>query len=367
MPKLRVGIICGGRSLEHEVSLRSAIYIAQCIDKRRFDAVIIWIDYTGCWHIKDLNSNCFSYYINNEYISIFLKKCPQQFFVCSKNTNISLKFDVIFPVVHGTIGEDGSLQGLLRIIDIPFVGSDVSGSAIGMDKDISKRLLRDAGLSVVPFKTFLFYEKCCIDFENLVFTFGLPFFIKPANQGSSIGVSKITNYKNFIEALNVAFSCSDKILIEPIVLGREIECAVLGNDNPEVSVCGEIIVKDDNFYTYYDKYINPENAQSIIPAEISSVISDKIRYVAFRAFQVLNCSGMARVDVFLNASGDQIFVNEINTLPGFTDTSMYIKLWEATGLNIQTLITRLIDLAVDMYDKRNRVACINKIRRFHSC
>lgn len=362
MPKLCVGIVCGGRSLEHEISLSSAIRIARFIDKRRFDVIIIWIDQkTGCWCMKDITVDNFSYYTNSEYISILLKKCPHQFYFSFENINTYLKLDVIFPIIHGTLGEDGALQGLLRVMDVPFIGSDVLGSSISMNKDISKCLLRDAGLSVAPFKTFLFRDRYDIDFESLVSFFGLPFFVKPVDQGSSIGISKIVNYKNFVTALNIAFSFSNKILVESAIIGREIECAVLGNDNPEISVCGEIIMRDNNFYTYHDKYVESQNVQNIVPAIISDVISDKIRYIACRAFQILSCSGMARVDFFINSSNNKIFVNEVNTLPGFTDTSMYVKLWEATGLNLQTLITRLIELALDAYNKRNRINYTNNI------
>lgn len=357
MSKLCVAIICGGCSSEHEVSINSAIRIAKCIDTCKFDVVIIWIDKSGRWYIKDMHSDSFSYFTNNEHIFILLKKWPQQFFLSSGNINTVLNFDVVFPIAHGSLGENGSLQGLLRMMDVPFVGSDVLGSSISMNKDIAKCLLRDAGLLVTPFKTFSFFERYNIDFESIVSTLGLPFFIKPVNQGSSIGVSKVVNYKSFFKALKIAFSFSHKILIESAIIGREIECAVLGNnDNPEISVCGEIILKDNNFYTYCDKYVESKNVCNIIPAVIDNMVSEKIRYIAFRAFQILNCSGMARVDFFINSSNNRIIINEVNTLPGFTDTSMYVKLWEATGLSVKSLITKLIELALDAHNKRH---CIN--------
>lgn len=355
MSKLCVGIICGGRSVEHDISLRSAIRIAQFIDKNKFDIVIIWIDRRGCWYIKDINVDNFFYCTNSEQIYLLLKQCPQKFVFRSANIDTVLKFDVVFPIVHGTLGEDGGLQGLLRIMNVPFVGSDVLSSSISMNKDISRCLLREAGLLVVPFKTFLFCDRARIDFDSLVSTFGTPFFIKPVDQGSSVGVSKIVDYKNFVTALNTAFSYSHKILIEPAIVGKEIECAVLGNDNPEISVCGEIVMKNNNFYTYYDKYVAVNNVKNTIPAAIDSIMSDKIRYIAFRVFQLLNCSGMARIDFFVSAYDEKIFINEVNTLPGFTDTSMYVKLWEETGLDLRTLITKLIELALDAYEKRNRI------------
>lgn len=365
MSKLCVGIICGGRSLEHEISLRSAVRIVQYIDRRRFDVSIIWINRQGCWYMQDIKSDHFLSYFRDQCISVVLKECPQSFFYCDKNMrNVQLKCDVIFPIIHGTSGEDGTLQGFLRVMDIPFVGSDVLGSSISMNKDVSKCLLRDAGILVVPSKTFFLYDRHHINFDSLVSMFGLPFFLKPVNQGSSIGVSKITNYENFLSAIDVAFSVSHKILVERMIVGKEIECAVLGNDNPEVSVCGEIVLKGENFYAYYDKYIDSENIEMTVPANISNVMSEKIRYIAYRAFQVLHCVGMARVDFFWNVFDDNIFLNEVNTLPGFTDTSMYVRLWEATGLNLQKLITRLIELALDMYDKRNIINNKNYIQRY---
>lgn len=365
MSKLCVGIICGGRSLEYEISLRSAICIAKYIDKSRFNVAIIWIDQQGCWYMRDIESNELFSRLQDDCIAVLLKKCPQRFFYYYKNINTVLKFDVFFPIIHGTMGEDGVLQGFLRVMDVPFVGSDVLGSSISMNKDISKCLLRDAGILVVPSKIYFFYDRHNIDFHNLVSVFGLPFFVKPVNQGSSIGVSKIFDYKNFVHAIDIAFSLSHKILIEPAIIGKEIECAVLGNENPEISVCGEIVVKNNNFYAYYDKYINFENIEIIIPAKINNLISEKIRYISYRVFQILHCSGLARVDFFLNVSdNNKIFVNEVNTVPGFTDTSMYVKLWEATGLNLTMLITRLIELALDMYHKKNLMHCVNYVKKY---
>ncbi|URJ23356.1 D-alanine--D-alanine ligase [Blochmannia endosymbiont of Camponotus sp. C-003] len=350
MSKLCIGIICGGCSLEHDISLKSAMCIAQFIDKFRFEVMILWIDKKGYWHLKDVNFNNLSYH-KNDRISILLQNCPHQFELRTKNINFLLKFDVIFPVIHGSLGEDGALQGLLCMMNLPFVGSNVLSSSIGMDKEVSKCLLRDAGLSVVPFKTVLDQDQHNIDFDDLVSIFGLPLFVKPSNQGSSIGVSKVTQRKDFNLALMKAFSFSSKILIEPAIIGRELECAVLGNENPEISVCGEVILSGDDFYTYDNKYMK-HTVQTMIPALIKDTISDDIRHVALRAFQVLNCSGMARVDVFLNLN-NKVFINEVNTLPGFTCDSMYPKLWEASGLNFQALITKLLELALDLHDKNH--------------
>lgn len=348
--KLNIGIVCGGCSKEHEISLRSATYIAQFIDKNRFKVKVLWINKTGNWFfVKSRNINFFSFYHKNEYVPISLHQNSNQFhFYFSNQNNNLLKIDVMFPIIHGSFGEDGAIQGFLRIINLPYVGSDILGSAICMNKNITKRLLRDAKLPVVKFKTILINERYNINFFDLVKNFGLPLFIKPIDQGSSIGASKVNSYFNFNEALDIAFSYSNEIIIEPFIVGRELECALLGNNNPMASVCGEVILKNNNFYTYYDKYVD-HNSHIIIPAKIDQLINNKIRRIAIQAFQTLHCFGMARVDLFLTPD-NQIFINEVNTIPGFTENSMYPKLWESTGLKLQLLLTKLIELALD----RNR-------------
>lgn len=351
LSKLRVGIICGGCSLEHEISLRSAFSIEKFIDKNLFDTLILWIDKNGNWCIIE-NKDFHSFYFNKrDNISSFFKK--KVFQNLNFNFKNLLKLDVVFPIIHGSCGEDGSIQGFFRIIKIPYVGSDVLGSAICINKSVTKCLLSYAGLPVIPHKVFIFEEKSKIDFYNLVDIFGLPLFVKPISQGSSIGGSKVKNLKDFYKALDIAFSYDAKIMIEPFISGRELECAILGNHNPTASVCGEIILKDNDFYTYQDKYVK-HNSKIVIPAIIDTNSSEKIRYFAIQAFQVLNCFGMARIDFFLTEN-NQIFINEVNTLPGFTSVSMYPKLWEVSGLTITELITKLIELALDRYYKENRI------------
>ncbi|CAD83163.1 D-alanine:D-alanine ligase A [Candidatus Blochmanniella floridana] len=351
--KLRVGLVCGGCSLEHEVSLKSAIYIMKYINKRFFEVVVLWISKQGDWYIVENDDMHIDFFVNKEN----LHKCmPILMFSsgnrCFEYINNILSLDVIFPIIHGALGEDGSLQGLLRLMNLPYVGSDVLGSAICMDKDITKRLLRDSGLSITPFRTFLAHEKKKLKFLNFADMFGLPFFVKPVNQGSSIGVAKVNDDYSFHSALDIAFFYSHKIIIESCIAGRELECAVLGNnENPITSVCGEIIKKNDDFYTYCDKYVD-HNSEIVIPAVLEKSVSSKIRSIAIRVFQILNCFGMARVDIFLFGK-DRIIINEVNTLPGFTSDSMYLKLWQATGINISTLLTRLIMLALDRYYKYN--------------
>ncbi|ADV33861.1 D-alanine--D-alanine ligase family protein [Candidatus Blochmanniella vafra str. BVAF] len=353
---LRVGLICGGCSTEHEVSLQSAAYIMQHIDKNLFEIVVFWISKHGGWYIiyNDVSRNIFSdsREQKNKYIPVMIKQFSGRFvFFTDDITSALLKIDVIFPIIHGSFGEDGSLQGLIRIMNLPYVGSSILGSSICMDKTITKRLLRDSGLPVASFKTFSHYERSNITFVSFYNMFGLPFFIKPVNQGSSIGVSKVTNQNVFNKALDVAFAYGDKIMVEPCIVGRELECAVLGNDDPISSVCGEIVINSNNdngFYTYYKKYIS-STTEVIIPALITNIISDKVRHYSICAFQTLSCSGMARIDMFLTLN-NQIIINEVNTLPGFTSHSMYPKLWEATGISPTLLLTKLITLSLERYE-----------------
>jgi len=260
--------------------------------------------------------------------------------------------------VHGPLGEDGALQGLLRMANLPFVGSGVLGSAVAMDKDVAKRLLRDAGLAVAPFACFNRVTAARADYAALVAALGTPLFVKPANQGSSVGVSKVRNEADFHIALALALSFDHKALVEAAIDGREIECAVLGNEHPEASVCGEVVVHDD-FYSYDTKYISESGADIVVPAAITDAEQSRIREIAVQAYQALDCAGLARVDVFLTPAGE-VVINEINTLPGFTRISMYPKLWAASGLDYTALITRLLELAMDRHaherDLRSSIA-----------
>ena len=360
MTKLRVGIVFGGKSAEHEVSLQSAKNILDAIDKTRFDVVMLGIDKQGRWHLNDASN----FLLNAEDpASIALNRSTdnvalipgqtQQQLIISHNSHPLSQVDVIFPIVHGTLGEDGSLQGLLRMASLPFVGSDVLGSAVSMDKDFTKRLLRDAGLQVAPWISVTQAQRAQLDVKAVIAKLGLPLFIKPANQGSSVGVSKVNSVGEFDAALELAFSFDRKVLIEQGIKGREIECAVLGNDHPQASPCGEVVVHDA-FYSYDTKYISESGAQTVVPAEISPEISDAIRGVAISAFSALECCGMARVDVFLTENSE-IIVNEVNTLPGFTNISMYPKLWQAAGVSYQDLITRLIELALERHQQASQL------------
>ncbi|MGX8941400.1 D-alanine--D-alanine ligase [Symbiopectobacterium sp. Eva_TO] len=334
MKKLSVGIIFGGKSAEHEVSLQSAKNIIDAIDKTKFDVTLLGIDKQGAWHINDASN----YLLNAENPALIalnrsnksVALIPGQV-IESQSAHALTQLDVIFPIVHGKLGEDGSLQGLLRMANIPFVGSSVLGSAVSMDKDVTKRLLRDAGLLVAPFVTLNRANRQHHSFSSVSNALGLPLFIKPANQGSSVGVSKVRNEAEFQQAVELAFQFDHKVLVEAAIVGREIECAVLGNDHPKASVCGEIVLSDE-FYSYDTKYINEQGALMRAPADLTPEINEKIQHIALRAFQALECQGMARVDVFLTPD-DEVIINEVNTLPGFTNISMYPKLWQASGLS----------------------------------
>lgn len=355
MSKIRVGVICGGKSAEHEVSLQSAKNIVDALDRDRFEVTVIGIDKQGQWHINDADNFLLNaddprhIALNPSAGDLALVPGRQQSQLIDAEADRSAlgQLDVVFPIVHGTLGEDGSLQGLLRMANLPFVGSGVLGSAAGMDKDVAKRLLRDAGIPVAPFVTLTRRSAKEVDFETLSAQLGTPLFVKPANQGSSVGVSRVENAAEFETALALALDFDHKVLIESAVVGREIECAVLGNDMPEASVCGEIVI-DQGFYSYDTKYIDEDGATIAVPADIDAAASEKIRRLAVRAFQVLECAGLARVDVFLTSNGE-VIINEINTLPGFTRISMYPKLWQANGLSYPALVTRLIELALERH------------------
>ncbi|CBG87204.1 D-alanine--D-alanine ligase [Citrobacter rodentium] len=358
MAKLRVGIVFGGKSAEHEVSLQSAKNIVDAIDKTRFEVVLLGIDKQGQWHVSDAAN----YLLNADdpaHIALRpsatrLAQVPGQHehqLIDARTATPLPTVDVIFPIVHGTLGEDGSLQGMLRVANLPFVGSDVLGSAACMDKDVTKRLLRDTGLNIAPFVTLSRANRHTFSFADIKARLGLPLFVKPANQGSSVGVSKVTNEAQYAQAVALAFEFDHKVVVEQGIVGREIECAVLGNDRPQASTCGEIVLNSD-FYAYDTKYIDDNGAKVVVPATIDPQINDKIRDIAIQAYQTLGCAGMARVDVFLTAE-NEVVINEINTLPGFTNISMYPKLWQASGLSYTDLISRLIELALERHAADN--------------
>lgn len=357
MKKIKVAVLFGGKSAEHEVSLQSARNVIDALDKDKYEVIPIGIDKNGKWQLNTtanylLNTNnpkLIKLNKSNKEVALYAQG---QGALTSINNNSEMKgkIDVIFPVMHGPFGEDGSMQGLLKLAGVPFVGPSVLGSAVGMDKDVMKRLLRDAGIPIGKFVAVRENDK--IDFNKIKKILGLPMFIKPANMGSSVGISKVRNEKEFKKGIVDAFKFDRKILIEEFIEGREIECALLGNDMPMASVPGEIVANQD-FYSYDAKYIDT-GSQSIIPAPIDKKTTKKIQELAIKTFQALNCEGMSRVDFFLKKNGT-VLVNEINTIPGFTDISMYPKLWEASGISVSKLLDRLIELSIERFEKEKKL------------
>lgn len=348
--KKTVAIVFGGQSSEHEVSLQSARNVINAIDRGRYEVILIGVDKAGRWlHFDEAD-----YLLNatdpakiklsssGRYLSLLPGSVGAQFVQVESGKALP-RIDVVFPLIHGCFGEDGSIQGLLRLMNLPFVGPDVLGSAVCMDKDVTKRLLRDAGIAVAPFVVLSRGQSA--DFKAVVAQLGLPLFVKPASQGSSVGVSKVSDEAGFIRALALAFDYDHKLLIEQGVVGREVECAVLGNRDPQASLCGEVIANDE-FYAYDTKYLNGDQARIAIPAPLPDDLGDQLRDVALRAYRVLECAGMARVDFFITEDRS-IIINEVNTIPGFTSISMYPKLWQASGLSYAGLIDRLIELALE--------------------
>ena len=349
--KLKIGVLFGGKSAEHEVSLQSARNVIETLDKKKYEIIPIGIDKKGRW----LLNNTSNYLLNSDNPELIkLNKSQKEVVLCAESQGVITtvndkkspgKIDVIFPILHGPFGEDGSIQGLLKVAGIPFVGAGVLGSAVGMDKDIMKKLLKEAKIPIGKFITLKSDDK--IDFNKLRKFLGLPFFIKPANMGSSVGVSKVKNINEFKKAIQEAFEYDTKIIIEEFIKGREIECSVLGNNNPIASVPGEVIPNHD-FYSYEAKYIDENGAILEIPAKINKNSIKKIQTLAIKTFKALDCEGMARFDCFLKKNRE-VIVNEINTIPGFTNISMYPKLWEATGLSQTKLLDRLIQLAIERF------------------
>ncbi|HEV2412363.1 MAG TPA: D-alanine--D-alanine ligase [Candidatus Saccharimonadales bacterium] len=358
--KVRVGIFFGGQSAEHEVSLQSAKNVVEALDKAKFEPVLIGIDKQGQWHLQDSfklleEGRTFDRTAletkGSDGVVTFLPGSQTRELVDSGSGRHDKPIDVAFPVLHGPRGEDGTIQGFFELANVPYVGSGVLGSAVGMDKDVMKRLLRDASVPITDFVALHDVDRHEIDLDGLIDRFGLPMFVKPANMGSSIGVSRATDKATLQKAIDDAFQFDQKILIEKTIEGDEIECSVLGNEKPRASTVGRVIPKD-NFYSYDAKYLDDEAAKLEIPAKIPEAVVKKAQKTAVEAFKVLGCEGMARVDMFATKDG-QILVNEVNTIPGFTMISMYPKLWEASGLSYSDLITELINLAIERFKKRN--------------
>lgn len=348
--KKKVAILYGGRSVEHGVSVNSARNIFEYIDKDLYEPLPIGISKSGQWFLtsgisKDIEQG--------KAVGLILDAQKPGFTLLSSGDRI--KADIIFPVLHGTDGEDGSIQGLIKAMDIPMVGTGVLGSSMSMNKIVAKRLLKEAGLPVTKFLTFHYSEKGRIDMNSISKEIGLPFMIKSASLGSSVGVSKVKDQQSFEHAVDEAFRFDDYMIAEEFIVGREIECAILGNYPPEASNPGEITISDKyEFYTFDAKYVDPDAVKIDVPAKLNPADAEKIREVSVAAYKVLYCEDFSRVDLFLTKDG-RIYINEINTIPGFTNSSMYPMMWKERGLSFSELITKLLTLAAERYDRGKRI------------
>jgi D-alanine-D-alanine ligase len=360
--KMNIGVLYGGRSGEHDVSLCSAASVFSALDRNKYEITAIGIDRDGRWYVQDnpkiiLDKNfgkTLSLKKSGKWLVNHFEQKNKLHLYDLKNKNKEVIIDVVFPVLHGTFGEDGTLQGLLELAMVPYVGADVTGSAVGMDKDIAKRLLNQAGIPVVPSVTVnkqRWQDDSKFIMKNVLDKLGLPLFVKPVCTGSSVGVKKVKKKGSLSEAMDFAFQFDTRVMIEKAVDCREIECAVLGNEKPVASILGEIVPRHE-FYSYEAKYLDPNGAALKIPAEIDKSLATKIRKTAVEGYMALGCSSMARVDFFLDKKTNKFYLNEINTLPGFTSISMYPKLWEATGLKYSNLLDKLIALALERHRKK---------------
>jgi len=367
--RLRVGVIYGGRSGEHEISLRSAIAVIRALNPARYEVVPIAITKRGRWFtgpqslerldraqrkLKPISAH------GNE-VAVLPEPSRHGLVQLKASSLRAERLDVVFPVLHGSYGEDGTIQGLLELAGLPYVGAGVLGSAVGMDKDVMKRLLRDAALPIVRFITMRGSRATdALGAVDRVAEAGLgyPCFVKPANLGSSVGISKVSRAEGLPRALREAARYDTKIIIEEAVVGREFEIAVLGNidaeTDPIVSVPGEVIPGRE-FYDYIDKYVD-DRASTFVPAAIPRDCQREMAELAGRAYEVLECDGMARVDFFLRGDGEKILINEINTIPGFTPISLFPRMWEASGIPFPGVVDRLIALALDRHARRAKLA-----------
>ncbi len=348
MPKKKVIILYGGRSVEHEISINSAKNVFQYIDKTIFDVYLIGISKEGTWHFTDTVSTEFS---PSHIASLTLNSKSAVF----SDDQRKIEPDIIFPVLHGTDGEDGSIQGLLQAMDIPYAGSGVLGSAVSMSKLASKRLLKAAGIPTSEFMAFNFHQRYDISFEDVKEELGLPFMAKAANLGSSVGILKVNNRNEFESALKECFTFDHTILFEKYIAGRELECSVMGNAEVKASLPAEIVISPNyEFYTYEAKYKDPDAVELKVPAVLNEQLVQKIQKLSIQAYQALHCEDFGRVDLFLTPD-DEIFINEINTIPGFTNSSMFPMMWQERGISFTNLITTIINSALKKHHDSKRL------------
>ncbi|MFC2157166.1 D-alanine--D-alanine ligase family protein [Acidobacteriota bacterium] len=345
--KIRVALIFGGRSAEHEISIMSATSIFDNLDRGKFDVICIYINRDGDWKAVESPRMSQGEKITGEFSSFL----PWD----EGSVSTVIQADIYFPILHGPFGEDGTIQGLFEMADVAYVGAGVLASSGLMDKATAKDVFKAKGLPIVEHRTLLERDWLRSPSKNLSEVendFQLPVFVKPANLGSSVGISKVGDLGSLKDAIETAFIYDRKIIIEQGVDAREIECSVLGNDEPRASIPGELFPHRE-FYDYHDKYIGGKTRFSI-PADLTTDITREVQEVAVRAYEALDCTGLARVDFLLEKRTDRIFLNELNTLPGFTEISMYPKLWEASGLPFPKLLEELVELGIDRHKNKKR-------------
>lgn len=337
MNRISVLLLFGGESTEHDVSIASARNVYAALDDRAYEITLCYISRDGHWHIVDDIEQ-----LEGKH-PLLHPVLGGKHFMTEPGAKPVVP-DVLLPILHGRGGEDGSVQGLAQLMGIPVVGCGILSSAMCMDKEVAKRLLRAEGITVADYAVHWAHEPSPT-FSQLIVRLGAPLFVKPASQGSSVGVHRVSNEAEFTQALADAHKYDRKVLIEQALNGREIECAVLGNEAPKVSSLGEIRPESGTFYSYNAKYAADSKAELFVPADLPKDVAQKVRDISLQAFKVLECRGLARVDFFVNDSGE-IWLNEVNTLPGFTNISMYPKLWRESGMSYAQLINKLIELAL---------------------
>jgi len=341
-----VGLIYGGRSVEHDISIKSATNIFQNIDRNAYEVTLIGIDQNGGWY---LNQEPIADIENGQPLTLSLDSHKFHFL---KTGGGKINIDVAFPILHGTDGEDGSVQGLFKTAKIPVVGSGVLGSANAMNKIVAKRLLKEAGVPVANYQTYDYRNRADIQFSLLKNRLGLPFIVKPASLGSSVGISKVNGEADLKEAVDTCFQYDEEMIIEEFIEAREFECAIMGNDDPKATVPGEIVIGGDyELYSFDAKYVDPSGASITIPADLDPETTGKVRSLCIKSYKALHCEDYARVDFFFTTH-NRIVINEINTIPGFTDISMFPKLWEYEGVEYTVLISKLIEFARDRFRRK---------------
>jgi D-alanine-D-alanine ligase len=366
--KLRIGVIFGGRSGEHEVSIRSARSVIEAMDTSKYEVVPVAITKTGNWLAPAVSARLLpegtqrrlsSRILGQSRADVSIIGDPSRRGLARLDRNDKAEpIDVVFPVLHGTFGEDGTIQGLLEMAAVPFVGCGTLASACGMDKVAMKALFQEVGLPICKHTWLLrseFEHEPERALRRVVKEIGFPAFVKPANLGSSVGVSKASDKKSLAQAIELAARYDRKIMVEEAVEGREIECAVIGNDDPQASLPGEYVIHEESahFLDYTEKYSSTGNVEFVVPARVSKAVAKRIQKMAVEAYKAIDASGLSRVDFFLKPEG-QLLLNEINTLPGLTDVSGFPKMWEASGVPFSQIIDQLIELAIERHRERAR-------------